>query len=105
MAQSKRNQQLKNQIDELKLLAPSVIFNLDKTTFNEEEMNVELKEHVIIGRIFPNSDIFKEGAYEIEINLPLVYPLYPPKVRFLTPIYHPNVDQDGMYDESFYEKN
>jgi ubiquitin-protein ligase len=101
MAQVKVNRMLKNQIDELTLLATnsdvSVIFILDETPFNEEVSNdlAELKERIIIGRIFPNSNIFKEGAFQIEIKLPSIYPLDPPKVRFLTPIYHPNVSKDG----------
>ncbi len=101
MAQVKVNQMLKNQIDELKLLATksdvTVRFILDETPFNEEVPNdlTELKERIIIGRIFPNSNIFKEGAFKIEIKLPSIYPLDPPKVRFVTPIYHPNVSKDG----------
>jgi len=101
MAQVKVNRMLKNQIDELTLLATnsdvSVRFILDETPFNEEVSNdlAELKERIIIGRIFPNSNIFKEGAFQIEIKLPSIYPLDPPKVRFLTPIYHPNVSKDG----------
>jgi ubiquitin-protein ligase len=101
MAQVKVNRMLKNQIDELTLLAAksdvSVRFILDETPFNEEVPNdlAELKERIIIGRIFPNSNIFKEGAFQIEIKLPSIYPLDPPKVRFLTPIYHPNVSKDG----------
>jgi ubiquitin-protein ligase len=101
MAQVKVNQMVKNQIDELKLLATtsdvSVRFILDETPYNEEVPNdlAELKERIIIGRIFPNSNIFKEGAFKIEIKLPSIYPLDPPKVRFLTPIYHPNVSKDG----------
>jgi ubiquitin-protein ligase len=99
MAQSRRNEWIKNQIDELKSLDSKngglVIFNLDSTTFNEEEMNTEPKEYVISGRIFPNSEIYNQGAYQIEIKLPSAYPLNPPKVRFLTAIHHPNVDKNG----------
>ena len=104
MAQIKVNQMLKHQIDELKLLATKsdvpISFILDETSFNGEEPNdlTELKERVITGRVFPNSNIFKEGAFTIEIKLPSIYPLDPPKVRFLTPIYHPNISKDGKSD-------
>jgi len=35
----------------------------------------ESKERVIIGRIFPNLDIFKEDAFQIEIKWPPTYHL------------------------------
>ena len=33
--------------------------------------------------------------YKLELFLPEDYPMCPPKVRFLTRIYHPNVDRLG----------
>jgi ubiquitin-protein ligase len=111
MAQLKLKQHLKSQIDELKSLTINsnkpVIFNLDNLSFNVEEMIdfTDSNERVITGRIFPNSDIFKEGAFQIEIKLPLIYPLDPPKIRFITPIYHPNVGKDGKeINRFFFEK-
>jgi len=35
------------------------------------------------------------GQYKLELFLPEDYPMCPPKVRFLTRIYHPNVDRLG----------
>jgi ubiquitin-conjugating enzyme E2 N len=35
------------------------------------------------------------GVYKLELFLPEKYPMDPPKVRFLTRIYHPNVDRIG----------
>ncbi len=35
------------------------------------------------------------GVFLLELSLPPRYPFEPPKVRFLTPIYHPNVDTAG----------
>jgi ubiquitin-protein ligase len=50
---------------------------------------------VIIGKILPNVDVYKQAAFQIEIKLPQEFPFKPPEVRFLTPIYHPNVDDQG----------
>lgn len=36
-----------------------------------------------------------EGIYKLELFLPEDYPMTPPKVRFLTKIFHPNVDRIG----------
>jgi ubiquitin-conjugating enzyme E2 N len=35
------------------------------------------------------------GVFKLELFLPDDYPMTPPKVRFLTKIYHPNIDRLG----------
>lgn len=35
------------------------------------------------------------GKFKLELFLPDDYPMAPPKVRFLTKIYHPNIDKLG----------
>lgn len=37
----------------------------------------------------------KGGIFHLELFLPEDYPMAPPKVRFLTKIYHPNIDKLG----------
>jgi len=97
---SKLNKALWINITKLKLLnkedAP-VKFLFDKSPFNdnEDEIPSQQAEYVIVGRILPNSDIFKESAFQIEMKLTSSYPFEPPEVRFLTPIYHPNIDKNG----------
>jgi ubiquitin-protein ligase len=36
-----------------------------------------------------------DGRFKLELFLPEEYPMAPPKVRFLTKIYHPNIDKLG----------
>ena len=39
--------------------------------------------------------MFVDGIFKLELFLPADYPMAPPKVRFLTRIYHPNIDKLG----------
>ncbi|CAF1435698.1 unnamed protein product [Rotaria sordida] len=106
MISPKLNKELYNNITRLKLLNATTSdpkFVLDQSPFKDDsdEQNIDAsegsKEISIIGRIFSDSDIFREGAYQIEMRLTQNFPFDPPKVRFLTPIYHPNVGEDGEF--------
>lgn len=35
------------------------------------------------------------AQFHLEISIPDDYPVSPPTVRFITAIFHPNIDQDG----------
>ena len=43
----------------------------------------------------PPQSSYEGGLFNLELFLPEEYPMVPPKVRFLTRIYHPNVDKVG----------
>lgn len=45
--------------------------------------------------IGPKDSPYEEGIFKLELFLPEEYPLIPPKIRFLTKIYHPNIDKLG----------
>ncbi|XP_058031915.1 ubiquitin-conjugating enzyme E2 T [Ahaetulla prasina] len=38
---------------------------------------------------------YEKGVFALEVIVPERYPFEPPKMRFLTPIYHPNIDSAG----------
>lgn len=43
----------------------------------------------------PSESCYEGGFFRLELFLPSDYPMAPPKVRFLTKIFHPNVDKLG----------
>uniref|UniRef100_A0AC35GJR4 UBC core domain-containing protein n=1 Tax=Panagrolaimus sp. PS1159 TaxID=55785 RepID=A0AC35GJR4_9BILA len=49
--------------------------------------------HVVIAG--PDGSPFQGGVFKLELFLPEEYPMAPPKVRFVTKIYHPNIDKLG----------
>ena len=55
-----------------------------KTCFKEDELRLFLTRASLVG-----------GIFKLELFLPEDYPMTPPKIRFLTKIYHPNIDRLG----------
>ncbi|OQV24284.1 Ubiquitin-conjugating enzyme E2 N [Hypsibius exemplaris] len=49
--------------------------------------------HVIVSG--PEGSPFEGGVFKLELFLPEEYPMSAPKVRFMTKIYHPNIDRLG----------
>lgn len=51
----------------------------------------DLRAQIVGGTETP----YEGGLFSLEIKVPERYPFEPPKIRFLTPIYHPNIDNSG----------
>ena len=43
----------------------------------------------------PEDSPYEGGLFELELSVTNRYPFEPPKLRFITPIYHPNIDSTG----------
>ena len=75
-------------------------FDLQKSSLDKEKDDDafgQSEDFTIIGRVFPNSDIYGTVSLQIEIKLESTFPFIPPRVRMFTQIYHPNIDRHGEF--------
>lgn len=49
-------------------------------------------EVIIFG---PKDTPFENGIFRAEMRFPIQYPEEPPTFKFITPMWHPNIDKDG----------
>ncbi|XP_062104498.1 ubiquitin-conjugating enzyme E2 4-like [Humulus lupulus] len=50
-----------------------------------------------IGTIIGPSDTpYEGGVFSLSIKIPHTYPMTPPKITFLTKVFHPNITEDGI---------
>lgn len=96
-----------NELNELELegkfiqeVNPFIVFNSKKHQSGSSEMTkisyVQQKSSpVFYGRIFPQAEPYCRNSFLIEITLPQDYPFKIPKITFLDPIHHPNIQKDG----------
>lgn len=45
----------------------------------------------------PKDTPYEDGVFHIDIKIPERYPFEPPRLRFVTPVYHPNIDEGKSY--------
>jgi ubiquitin-conjugating enzyme E2 D/E len=58
----------------------------------EKEQDIRKWKAVIVG---PPETPYEGGVFTLEINFPVEYPFKPPHCRFVTKIYHPNINSNG----------
>ncbi|KAJ8681560.1 hypothetical protein QAD02_017352 [Eretmocerus hayati] len=45
--------------------------------------------------IGPHGSPYENSLFELELEIPEKYPFVPPRLKFKTPVYHPNIDTQG----------
>ena len=83
---SRAKKRILNELEEIKTDPPS------NCNAGPTDDNIFKWYGTIIG---PSDSPFSGGLFELIISFPENYPFKPPKVKFHTPIYHPNIDKYG----------
>ncbi|NXX23763.1 UBE2T enzyme, partial [Podargus strigoides] len=81
-----RASRLKRELSLLTTEPPSGI-----TCWQSDKGLDEIQAQILGGADTP----YEKGIFNLEIIIPERYPFEPPQIRFLTPIYHPNIDSAG----------
>ncbi|EEB90992.1 hypothetical protein MPER_10725 [Moniliophthora perniciosa FA553] len=58
-----------------------------------DENNLYEWEILVIG---PPDTLYEGGFFKARLSFPPEFPLLPPKMRFMTPMWHPNIYPDGV---------
>jgi len=87
MATATATKRIITEIGQLQQLTDKFI--LDQSPLDGSSSNI------ILGRVLPQLEVFRQGAFSIEIKLTNDYPFKPPEVRFISYIYHPNVNTEN----------
>ncbi|KAL0609021.1 Ubiquitin-conjugating enzyme E2 T [Plecturocebus cupreus] len=61
------------------------------TCWQDKDQMDDLRAQILGGANTP----YEKGVFKLEVTIPERYPFEPPQIRFLTPIYHPNIDSAG----------
>lgn len=78
---------LKRELEKLKTNPPSGISYYLKT-----EDQLDILEADMMG---PSDSPYEDGLFKLEITIPDKYPFEPPMFKFVTKVYHPNIDVEG----------
>ncbi|NIA05394.1 MAG: hypothetical protein GWP11_05435, partial [Proteobacteria bacterium] len=74
-------------------------------TTGEPPDHYEIEYHLKGYKKNPDGTISPENQHRVLIDLPFGYPHFPPSVKPLTPVFHPDIDPDAVRIADFWQKN
>ena len=84
---------LKNEWQKLK---DDPLDNISAGPINKDFYNWEAN---IIG---PSNSVYQGAIFHLTLKIPENYPFKPPKIKFTTPIYHPNINKFGDINRNYH---
>ncbi|XP_011495672.1 PREDICTED: ubiquitin-conjugating enzyme E2 T-like [Ceratosolen solmsi marchali] len=51
--------------------------------------------YLSVNIIGPHGSLFAGSLFKLDLEIPSRYPFVPPRLKFVTPVYHPNIDTQG----------
>ncbi|UJR12932.1 hypothetical protein I4U23_017105 [Adineta vaga] len=69
--------------------------NAETTKFSITLINADDPDHYQATIRGPVDSPFEDGMYLLDVQFATEYPFKPPKIKFLTRIFHPNIREDG----------
>lgn len=63
------------------------------TCYPEKE---DLYDVFIVTLLGPKGSPYENGSFKLTVTIPPRYPFEPPLVKFITPVYHPNIDKGNF---------
>jgi len=75
---------------ELRMMQTDPVPNCSASIVND---NLYEWDAILIG---PHDTPYENGIFKLKINIPNDYPFKAPQVRFMTKIYHPNINSSGQ---------
>jgi ubiquitin-conjugating enzyme E2 D/E len=89
MAKSIRNNRVNNDINAL--MNHDIPDTIHDVHINDADL---YSDHTVVLK-GPKDTPFENGFFKLVITMPSDYPYKPPKMKFLTKMYHPNISSDG----------
>ena len=88
---------VKRLIQEYQELITSPVESLVAGPKNDDD--IFLWEALIMG---PPETFYEGGCFRAELKFPKDYPINPPTMKFIPPIWHPNIYPDGTFITFFF---
>jgi len=74
--------------------------NLKNNDINETIEDININNNIYGPHYFtligPQDTPYAGGKFKLELSIPEKYPFVPPYLKFITKIYHPNINKEGL---------